>query len=493
MAGLIGQMLDQYHLVEQIGQGGMATVYRALDTRRGDEVAIKVLLPTITGDRRFIKRFRREAGLVKRMDHPNIVPVEDYGESQGYVYLVMPFVEGETLLDRMINQGVTEVEAGKWIGEVADALSFAHQNGVIHRDIKPSNIMIDHTEKAMLSDFGLARFVEGTNTLTGSMLMGTPAYVSPEQGKGLKLDERSDQYSLGVVLYQLSTGKLPFDSEAPMALVLMHIQEPVPKPSRFNRKLSPAVEKVILKSLAKDPAHRFKNVSELKKAYRAALAGDPIEWVKLPSPPAHKVPVIPLSYDSAPFRNEPPSKRRLPNWVLMLIAVPLIFGAGIIGLNVLGNLDSAEGGIEPIPMVTQMVATVPMLIPTDTSIPPTMTPAVSVNCPGLRLFSFDKSGNEVAWKLDNGSESLQRVVDLKLIFPIDNPVERVRLGSELLIDAADAELESSQSGTVVTGEAATLEENSVTDLVLQFKWGDDLPGYSLELMFDSGCSLKTEW
>jgi serine/threonine protein kinase len=427
------------------------------------------------------------------MEHPNIVPVLDYGEFRGYVYLVMPFVVGETLLDHMVKHGLTEVQAGKWIGEVADALLFAHRNGVIHRDIKPSNILIDASGKAMLTDFGLARLVEGTNTLTGSMLMGTPAYVSPEQGKGLKLDERSDQYSLGVVLYQLSTGRLPFDSEAPMALVLMHIQEPVPKPSRFNRKLSPQVEKVILKSLAKQPAQRFKDVAELKRAYLAALAGESIEWVKLPSePPAVGLFVSP-QLQSPGYSSEVSHKRRIPSWALMLVGVPLIAGAGIALLNLLGGSTSAEGGIEPVPLTTQAIETIAPLIPSTASIPPTATPVTSASCPGLRLFSFERSGNQVAWKLDNGSGVLQRVVDMKLIFPIDNPVETVRLGDELLVEGGEAGASDTQRDAVILGEAAALEVDQLTDFVLEFKWGDELPGYHLELVFDSGCSLNTEW
>lgn len=492
MAGLIGQMLDHYRLVEQIGRGGMATVYRALNTKSGDEVAIKVLSPTITGDRRFIKRFRREAGLVKRLQHPNIVPVLDYGECRGFIFLVMPFVEGETLLDRMVKRGVNESEASRWIGEIADALLFAHQNGIIHRDIKPSNIMIDRIGKAMLTDFGLARMVEGSNTLTGSMLMGTPAYVSPEQGKGLKLDERSDQYSLGVVLYQLSTGKLPFDSDAPMALVLMHMQEPVPRPSRFNRNLLPPVENVILKSMAKEPDQRFKDVGELKKAYQAALAGDSIPWVKPPSVPIPRVQAIPARVvkEESPHV---PKRRGIPSWVFMLFGVPFIIGAAVVVLNVLGGLETAEGGIEPVQVNTQLVETTPLVMPTATQIPATETPVTSASCPGLRLFGFEKSGNEVVWNLDNASGKIQQIVDIKLVYPVDNPVESIWLGGDLLADGSGDGSGSDQNGTVSSSEATVLEIDQLKELALQFQWADDQPGYNLELYFRSGCILQTDW
>ena len=317
MAGLVGQTLDQYRLVEQLGQGGMATVYRAQDTRRGVDVAIKVLSPTITGEKRFVRRFRREAEIVKqRLKHPNIVPVLAYGETSGYVYIVMPLILGETLSDRLVRRGLTEQEANLWIGQICDALEFAHKQKVIHRDIKPANIMLTESGEALLMDFGLARDVEGSGKLTGSMLMGTPAFVSPEQAQGKGLDHRSDQYSLGVVLYLVATGHLPFDSESPMALVLMHIQDSVPKPSRFNPMLKPALERVILKTLAKNLEERFKDMAELKRAYNAALAGDSVAWVEAPTEllPARR---------AAPV-GRPAGKRPFPTWVIPASALPVV-------------------------------------------------------------------------------------------------------------------------------------------------------------------------
>ncbi len=213
MPGLVGTTLDSYRLVDQIGQGGMSTVYRAVDTRTQQEVAVKALSPTISSDKRFVRRFRREAGLLFRLRHPNIVPVTDYGEAKGVVYLVMPLVLGDTLHDRLTQQKLSVPDLSRWIGQVSDALQFAHDQGVIHRDIKPANVMISRTGNALLTDFGLARLVEGSHSLTGSMLMGTPAYVSPEQGRGQMLDARSDQYALGVILYQIAAGRLPFEGD----------------------------------------------------------------------------------------------------------------------------------------------------------------------------------------------------------------------------------------------------------------------------------------
>jgi serine/threonine-protein kinase len=282
MSTLVGQMLEHYRLVELVGQGGMATVYRALDTRSLQDVAIKVLSSTAVGDRRFVRRFRREAGFVKNvLRHPNIVGVLDYSEVRGLVYLVMPYISGQTLYDRMTRKRVTDPEAARWIDQVAGALEFAHQKGIIHRDVKPANIIVDDAGDAHLTDFGLARMIEGSNTLTGSMLMGTPAYVAPEQGRGKRVDGRSDEYSVGVVMYQLAAGRVPFEGSSPMATVLLHIQEPVPRPSRFNPGLSQAVEKVILRRWRNPDDRSVAAMNQARGGGQVGGAQTEAEWLQL--------------------------------------------------------------------------------------------------------------------------------------------------------------------------------------------------------------------
>lgn len=463
-------------------------MYRAEDSRSGQDVALKVLSPTITGDRRFVKRFRREAEMVKqRLDHPHIVPVIAYGEVHGYIYLVMPFVGGETLYEKLSVNSVTPEQAGKWMGQVAEALAHAHRQGIIHRDIKPSNVMITDEGDALLMDFGLAKVVEGSSTLTGSMLMGTPAYVSPEQGRGEVLDHKSDQYSLGVVLYQIATGRLPFDSDSPMGLVLMHIQEPVPRPSRFNLELSPAVERVILKAMAKDKKDRFESVVELLRAYRAALAGETVGWVEAPPEPE---PAIPAE----------PKKRRAPAWIIPVVAVPALILLGVVAFPSLSQALSGEG--EPAAVLlesTEAPTARPTLAPpTETLIPVTPTFVQAAACPGLRLFGFSISGDEVGWTIDNGTANSLRLVDVNPHWPNAEvqSLDEIWLGGDLWVDIAGAAAENSGEPiqlAIPADDRSLFEPGTTRQLMLKFGLVLADSGYRLSLQFEGGCALETEW
>lgn len=247
-------------------------VYRAHDTVDDRVVAVKILSPVMAHMPQFSARFRREAELVKELDHPHIVPVLDFGEYGGYAFMVMPYLKSGSLAELLENEGLRPERGAQLIGQVAAALDYAHQRGIVHRDIKPSNILLDEEGNALLADFGVAHIRDASYSLTGSALIGTPSYISPEQARGDPVDARSDQYSLGVLLYRLAAGEVPFAGETPIGVLFKHINEPMPLPRAVNPRVPEIVERVILKATAKDPRNRFDSVSEMNEAFQAAVA-----------------------------------------------------------------------------------------------------------------------------------------------------------------------------------------------------------------------------
>jgi serine/threonine protein kinase len=271
MHKLVGKTLGNYKILEQIGRGGTASVFKALDLNTEKTVAIKVLIAQLMLEDTFVERFKREAKVLHEFRHPNIVPVLDYGEADGLAYTVMPFMKVGTLSDRLKSGEFKAQEGARIMDQIASALQYAHDAGVVHRDVKPSNILIDEDGNAWLSDFGFAHISDASLSLTGSGLIGTPAYISPELVSGGKITPFSDQYSLAVVLYQMSTGYLPYEGDSPLAVAYMHATEPLPRPRLVNPNLPDAVETVLIKALSKDPAFRFESVAEFNDAFQAAL------------------------------------------------------------------------------------------------------------------------------------------------------------------------------------------------------------------------------
>ncbi len=273
MTELIGRTLGSYAILDAIGQGGMATVYRAQDTRDQRVVAVKVLSPYVAADPKFRGRFDREVDLLRRLNHPHIVPILAFGEADGFHYIVMPYLSGGTLHERLRMGPLLPLEGGRIVDQISSALDFAHQQGIVHRDVKPSNILLDENGRAMLTDFGFAHVPWESASLTGSLLIGTPAYMSPEQCRGEDVSPESDQYSFGVVLYQLCTGRLPYEADTPMGVVIKQASQPLPSPRLANPNLPVAVEDVLIRVLSKEPAGRFESVAALNQAFQAALKG----------------------------------------------------------------------------------------------------------------------------------------------------------------------------------------------------------------------------
>ncbi|MEE9512967.1 MAG: protein kinase [Anaerolineales bacterium] len=271
MTELIGKTLGHYRILEVVGQGGMATVYKAVDLRDEKVLAVKVMLPILSRDEGLKKRFRQEAKMLSRLKHPNIVPILGYGEENGHLYYVLPYIPAGSLTDRLTNGPISIEETAQIISQAAAALQYAHDKGVVHRDVKPSNILLDEQGKAQLSDFGFAYWSEATLSLTGSGLVGTPGYMSPEQCLGEGVTELSDQYSLGVVLYRLVVGRIPFEGETPLAIALKHINEPLPPPREVNHGVPVPLENVLITVLDKNPKNRYGSIAIFNDALQEAI------------------------------------------------------------------------------------------------------------------------------------------------------------------------------------------------------------------------------
>ena len=274
-----------YEIKTRIGSGGMATVYQAYHERLDRHVAIKVLHDSFARDDTFLERFEREARIIARLEHPHIVPIYDYAEIDGQPYIVMKYIEGGTLKRRAIKEGIAIEDMLSMMSALADALTYAHEKGVLHRDIKPSNILIDERDLPYISDFGLARIAQaGDSTISHDMMLGTPFYVSPEQARGERdLSPATDVYSFAVILYELLTGQTPFGGDSAYAIVHEQIYSAPTPPSQINAELTPALDDVLLKALAKQPSRRYQTATALMRDLKLALA----ESVVTRLPPLH--------------------------------------------------------------------------------------------------------------------------------------------------------------------------------------------------------------
>jgi len=272
-----GSALGRYQILGMLGRGGMANVYKAFQPALERVVALKVIRGALTDDPEFVERFRREARAIARLAHPNIVQVFDFDEIDGRSVLAMQFLDGGTLKEHVATLAASgkrmeRADIARVIRGAADALDYAHRQGVIHRDIKPSNIMLTDG-RAVVTDFGIAKILEQATQMTQTGVgVGTPDYMSPEQGMGSAVDARSDVYSLAVVAYELLAGQLPYAADTPMAIVLKHIRDPLPLPSSIDPTLRGSIEVVLLKALAKVPADRYPSAGEFAAALERAVA-----------------------------------------------------------------------------------------------------------------------------------------------------------------------------------------------------------------------------
>lgn len=335
MEDLTGREFGSYRIVEPLGEGGMASVYKAYQANMDRYVALKVLPRHFANDAQFVARFEQEAKVLAKLRHPHILPVHDYGQADGFTYLVMPYIEGGTLINALNKDPLPLPEIERIVSQVGDALDYAHTQGIIHRDVKPSNVLVDERGNCMLMDFGIAKMVESSNNLTQTGgILGTPAYMAPEQGRGGATDARIDIYALGVILYEMATGRVPFKAETPIAVLVKHINDPLPPPRVVNPNLPPQMEQVILKAMAKNPDDRFATAGDMVRALKAAVA-DAARQSAVNDATLHAAeaesPTLPGQRPSEPIPVATPAPKKnasaLPVW--------LIAGAGVVVLFLL--------------------------------------------------------------------------------------------------------------------------------------------------------------
>jgi serine/threonine protein kinase len=450
---LTGKQFGPYQIVAPLGEGGMAAVYKAYHPAVERYVALKVLPRHMVTSEEFLTRFRREAKLLAQLQHPHILPVFDYGEEDGYPYIVMPFIVSGTMADILRKQRLSLSEVRRVMTQIGDALSYAHGRGMIHRDIKPSNVLIDERGNCLLTDFGLARMVESAEKLTTSgTIMGTPAYMSPEQGMGSNIDHRSDLYSLGVILYEMITGRVPYTAETPVAVVFKHIQEPLPSARKLNPNLSEALELVLLKSLAKNPDDRYQTANQLVQAVQRAIpestADDQTLAQKLEpifsgaedtrvveKQPIYELQAIPVQADASPEEQtaKRQSARRFPVWAFAgLGVVGLLVVVFVIAMSMLNRPST------PVADPTITITNTSVLLSSPTSLPTSLATATpQIEVPPGQTFT-DPFENRLAegwtWLAENPSKwSLSAVPGWLQLMVVDASFDGPSLPANLLL------------------------------------------------------------
>lgn len=316
-----GSVVDgRYRILRRLGTGGMADVWLAEDTHLQRQVALKVLHRRFAQDQEFVQRFQREAEAAARLQHPNIVSVFDRGQFEGTYYIAMQYIDGPTL-KQLIDRGLTPEQAVALIRQVLEAARFAHRNGVVHRDLKPQNVLINGEGVAVVTDFGIARAGVSEITQTGSV-MGTPHYLSPEQAQGFDVTAVSDLYSIGVILYEALTGRVPFEADSAVAVAMKQVSQTPLRPSSINPRVSPALDAAVMRALAKDPGERFQSADAFIAALDAALkepgAGDgTADFAALP-------PVVAAPVEEEETDPDEEARKRRRRWIYAAIAAVLI-------------------------------------------------------------------------------------------------------------------------------------------------------------------------
>ncbi|GAB4445621.1 MAG: hypothetical protein OHK0041_03310 [Anaerolineales bacterium] len=417
---MIPEKIGRYEIRAELGRGGMATVYHGYDPRFEREVAVKVLPSELLhSDPQFKLRFEREAKIIAQLEHPSIVPVYDVGEENGQPYFVMRYMNGGSLAERIKQKVMSVEEAAKILGQIAPGLDEAHSKGIVHRDLKPSNILFDSKGTPYISDFGIAKLSQSqASSVTGSAIIGTPAYMAPEQAAGETVDGRSDIYALGIILFEMLTGRQPYEADTPMAVAIKHITDPVPHILEANPSLPADVDAIIQTAMAKRKEDRFSTAMELVDALRmvGSTATTQMRTVK----------ASPKTAAAAEKAAAPPARKPLSIW--LILAPILVLGMLGGGYALLSRINRPVETEAPLPVLTQTSAPVtpasaPALsstteapvLPAPTTVPPTRLPPPTLTPAPLKppvIGGADKiafvANNEI-WLMNMDGSNLEQV------------------------------------------------------------------------------------
>ena len=424
------EKIGRYEIKSELGRGGMATVYRGWDPLFEREVAVKVLPPELLhSDPQFKMRFEREAKIIASLEHPSIVPVYDVGDDTGQPYFVMRYMSGGSLSDRIKAKNLTVDDAIKILGQLAPGLDEAHAKGIVHRDLKPSNILFDGKGTPYISDFGIAKLSQAQSSgMTGSAIIGTPAYMAPEQAQGTGVDGRTDIYAVGIILFEMLTGKQPYEADTPMAVAFKHITDPVPNIHEANPALPESVDTVIHKAMAKSKDERFSTATDMVDTLRNISAGHKVS-VEMPTVkgalpkvgaqiPAEKTVKADVKVGQAPVARP---------FNIWLVIVPVILVAVLGGGYFAFSLINAPGTTEPptptqAPVIpTDTIEAPPQATETSASVPvnvdtPTATVEAATDTPSAPtvpvLGSADKIAffaNREIWLMDVNGDNLEQL------------------------------------------------------------------------------------
>jgi len=390
------EKIGRYEIKSELGRGGMATVYRGWDPLFEREVAVKVLPPELLhSDPQFKMRFEREAKIIASLEHPSIVPVYDVGDDTGQPYFVMRYMSGGSLSDRIKAKNLTVDDALKILGQLAPGLDEAHAKGIVHRDLKPSNILFDGKGTPYISDFGIAKLSQAqSGNMTGSAIIGTPAYMAPEQAQGTGVDGRTDIYAVGIILFEMLTGRQPYEADTPMAVAFKHITDPVPNIHETNPSLPDAVDTVIHRAMAKNKDDRFATATDMVDTLRSISSGQRVS-VDMPTVkgvlPKGGAPIPAAKTAMAsPKAVEMPAARPLNVWLIIVpvLLLAVLGGGGYFVFNMLNRPAATEAPTltqaavptdtaESVPQATQTTESLPVIVdtPTATAVPATDTPS----------------------------------------------------------------------------------------------------------------------